>query len=236
MRKLLLLLLPALFLASCHTHDVQTPFWAKFKNMLYTDIQISVSGYGSKVISPGETVSFRIDRADQCYTYNAETYGSNANGDLIGLVVGWERTRDISGNSYTTYLITNADLFFLKMRNTGIHNLRPLYVNWGLINETVDNIIIPGNGITYSTGYYQAYENTRIQANWMDLPSDYTYWQHRTHFNFPWTENQSVTLLNNFKQGASGKGAYELQAEVETHALDPRGDEPFGIDAGVPRN
>lgn len=232
MKKLLLLCLPALLLlASCHIHVVDTPFLAKFENMLYTDIRVEVDGYGSAVIAPGERITFEIARDDQSYHYEAETHGRSSSNEQIGLVVEWSRTCDISGNSYTTYLITAEDLFFLKMRNTGHHDLHPLYVNHGLADQTMDEITIPGNGVLYNTGYYKAFTNTRVQANWSDLPSDYTYWEQGYHFNFPWTENQAVTLLNTFKKDA----APELGFKVESKLVDHRSDEPFGIDAGSPR-
>lgn len=233
MRKLTLLCLPVLFLlASCHIHEGRPPFLAKFQNMLYTDINITVDGYGSKVIAPGETVTFRIERNDQTYRYEAETTGSTNSGDPIGLTIEWERTRDISGESYTTYLITDEDLFFLKMRNTGHHDLRPLYVNYGLNYQTLDEITIPGNGVLYNTGYYRAFTNTEVRAYWLDMPSDYTYWVQGDHFHFPWQENQSVTLLNTFKKD----GKAELAAMVESNPVDHRSNEPFGIDSGVPRS
>lgn len=232
MKKLLLLCLPALLLlASCHIHQVDTPFLAKFENMLYTDISVEVDGYGSAVIAPGETVTFEIDKDDQSYHYEAETHGSSNSGEQLGLVMEWSRTRSISGNSYTTYLITDENMFFLKMRNTGHHDLHPLYVNFGLIAQTLDDITIPGNGVLYNTGYYKAFTNTRVQANWSDLPSDYTYWEQGNHFNFPWTENQAVTLLNTFKKDAAPEQGFK----VESKLVDHRSDESFGLDAGIPR-
>lgn len=244
MRRFLLftLVVSALFMAACNIYvvdpppEVPKPFLAKFKNMLYTDISIEVDGYGSKVIVPGETVTFKIDKDDQSYHYEAETYGTTASGAQIGLAVDWQRTRDISGDSYTTNLITNNDLFFLKMRNNGYHESSPLYVNYGFSDQTMDNITIPGNGVLYNTGYYKAYSGTRVQANWKDMPSDYTYWQQGSHFHFPWTDNQSVTLLNNFKKDASGKDLSELSFEVETNSVKSSGDEPSGVDAGTLRD
>lgn len=235
MRKILILCLPLLVLASCCVHEDRPPFLARFQNMLYTDISVSVDGYGTKVIAPGETATFMIDRRDQVYHYEAETHGSTSNGEITGLVVEWSLTRDIVGDSYTTYLITAEDLFFLKMRNTGYHDLHPLYVNYGLPAETEDNITIPGNGLTYNVGYYKAFGRTRIQADWLDMPSDYTYWQNRVHFNFPWTENQSITLLNEFKKDASGKQIVEVSSETSSIKVDPRDGEPFGTDAGTAR-
>ncbi len=229
MPKYLLLALSLLLLASCHLHETQPPFFAKFNNQLYTDIRVSVAGYGSQVVRPGQTATFRIDRADQSYSYSAVTHGATADGGVIGTVLEWTRTNDIYGNSYTSYLITNPDIFFLRMRNTGHHNLRPLYVNHGLADESLDNIIIPGNGTTYNTGYYNAHANTRVQAYWMDMPSDYTYWEHRTHFNFPWTENQSVTLLNDFKKGG------ELGFESSANPLKVNEDEPHGFHTATPK-
>lgn len=238
MRRLLLLALclSALFLAACQYYVVDPPhedppFTARFENKLYTDIRVTVDGYGSRTISPGETVAFNIDRDDDSYHYEAETWGEDADGVRIGLIVEWARTRYMEGNSYTTYLITNDDLFFLKMRNTGNHDLHPLFVNYGLSDQTSDDIIIPGNDVLYNTGYYRAYGSTRVQAPWMDRPSDYTYWIQGQHFYFPWTENQSVTLISNFKKGA----APEQEYKVESNLVEHDSTEPFGIDAGVPR-
>ena len=230
-KSLLLCLLPLLLLASCHVHVVDTPFLAKFENMLYTDIRVEVDGYGSAVIAPGESVTFEIARDDRSYHYEAETHGKSLSGEQIGLVVESSRTRNISGDSYTTHRITNEDLVFLKMRNTGHHGLQPLCVNYGLTDQTMDDITIPGNGVLYNTGYYKAFTNTRVQANWLDMPSDYTYWEQGHHFNFPWKENQSVTLLNTFKKDAAPEQGFE----VESNLVDHRSDEPYGIDAGTPR-
>ena len=228
-KSLLLCLLPLLLLASCHVHVVDTPFLAKFENMLYTDIRVEVDGYGSAVIAPGESVTFEIARDDRSYHYEAETHGKSLSGEQIGLVVEWSRTRNISGDSYTTYLITNEDLFFLKMP---IRPSRPasLYVNCGLTDQTMDDITIPGNGVLYNTATTNFHEHP-AQANWLDMPSDYTYWEQGHHFNFPWKENQSVTLLNTFKKDAAPEQGFK----VESNLVDPRSDEPFGIDAGTPR-
>jgi hypothetical protein len=227
-----LCLLAALTLASCQISMVEPPFSARFQNMLYTDIHISVDGYGSRVIAPGETVTFSINRADGSYRYQAYTYGKDASGRQIGLTVDWNRSCNISGNSYTVYLITLEDLFFLKMRNAGYHDLHPLYVNLGMSDQTTDDITIPGNNVLYNTGYYFAHGSTRIQATWQDKPTDYTYWVQGQHFYFPWSQNQSITLINDFKKSTEPQQNYEVQ----TNPVKPRSDEPFGIDAGVARS
>lgn len=224
-------LLMALLIASCQIYVIEPPFKARFHNSLYTDIHLSVDGYGSRVIAPGQTVSFDIDRSDQSYHYQAVTCGKDASGDQIGLVIEWDRHCDISGDSYTVYLITYSELFFLRMRNTGHHDLHPLHVNLGLNDQTTDDIIIPGNGVTYNTGYYFAHGSTRVQANWLDRPTEYTYWQQGQHFYFPWTENQAVTLISDFKKGSDPV----QKCEVESRLVEHPADEPFGIDAGIPR-
>ncbi len=244
MRKIIFyaLTLSALLLTSCIIEVVNppnvdpTPFVAYFQNMLYTDIRVTVQGYGTKVVPPGKTVSFSINRNDGSYHYEAETWGSDADGNRIGLVVEWSRTRNISGDSYTTSLITDSDLFFLKMRNTGRHNLHPLHVNWGLGAQSMDDISIPGNGVLYNTGYYKAYSSTQIRAYWADMPSDYTYWQQGSHFLFPWEENQSITLLNTFKSSSSGKESVEIGVETESNPVKFSGKGPHGVDAGTLRS
>ncbi|NLW18898.1 MAG: hypothetical protein GXY81_04330 [Candidatus Cloacimonetes bacterium] len=244
MRKIIFyaLTLSALLLTSCIIEVVNppnvdpTPFVAYFQNMLYTDIRVTVQGYGTKVVAPGKTVSFSINRNDGSYHYEAETWGSDADGNRIGLVVEWSRTRNISGDSYTTSLITDSDLFFLKMRNTGRHNLHPLYVNWSLGAQSMDDISIPGNGVLYNTGYYKAYSSTQVRAYWADMPSDYTYWQQGSHFLFPWEENQSITLLNTFKSSSGGKESVEIGVETESNPVKFSGKGPHGVDAGTLRS
>jgi hypothetical protein len=198
LRFLALIAVMALFLVSCKPF---TDFKAKFTNQLFTDIEITVDHYGTKTIEPGATVTFNIYSHDDDYTFYAKTCGKNSDGDQIGQLVEWNYTQDITGDEFTTDLFTDGGIFYIKMRNEGTHNLTPLYVNFGSADQTVDNIIIPHDGVTYAVGYYHAFINTRVQADWQDAPSNYTYWLQGTHFNLPFTNNQSITLLNNLKSG-----------------------------------
>jgi hypothetical protein len=193
-----------LFLVSCKPF---ADFKAKFTNQLFTDIEITVQNYGTKTISPGATVTFDIYSRDGDYSFYAKTCGKNSDGDQLGQLVEWDYTLNIAGDEHTTDLITDGGIFFIKMRNEGTHTLTPLYVNYDSADQTVDNIIIPHNGVTYAVGYYHAFINTKVKAYWQDAPTNYTYWLQGTHFNLPFANNQSVTLLNNLKSG--GKGAVE---------------------------
>ena len=79
----------------------------------------------------------------------------------------------------------------------GVSGFTPLYVNYGLAEQTVDYILIPNDYVKYNIGYYYAYTNTVVRAYYEDSPNWYTYWQ---NINFPWTDNQSVSLVNTFKK------------------------------------
>ena len=86
----------------------------------------------------------------------------------------------------------------MRMQNTGAHTLSPIYVNYGLTDQTMDNISIPNNSVLYNIGYYRAYSNTQVRGYWTGT-STYAYWDQGTHFTFPGTNNQMVTFLNTSK-------------------------------------
>ena len=92
------------------------------------------------------------------------------------------------------------DYFYLYITNNGTHHLSPLYVNYGLPDQTVDQVIMFANGTRYQTGYYRANSETAIRANWLNEPdSSYTEWIQGTDFSLTFSKNQVVYLNNKFK-------------------------------------
>ena len=51
--------------------------------------------------------------------------------------------------------------------------------------------------IEYNIGYYYAFTSTQVNAYYQDDPTYYTYWY---NINFPWTNNQSIELINTYKK------------------------------------
>ncbi len=173
-------------------------FDLSFYNTTFTDIDISVNRYGTKIINPDETVTFRVLKTDNSYSYYASTSGQTTQGSQVGLKLEWSSTETISGSEYTWNLVVSEDYFYLKMRNNGSHNLSPLYVNYELAHETVDQIVIPVDDALYNIGYYRAYSNTVVAAFWQN-ENTYSYWRQGQQFNLPWTMNQEITLTNTSK-------------------------------------
>ena len=180
---------------------VGRPLELTFTNRLFTDISISVAGEEPRDISAGSSTTYFFEVSPELVTYNAETYGKSSAGARIGLRITWidrkidvadERTREIN-------LTLSSDFFFLYLRNDGGVNLTPLYVNYGGSSETQDNILIPPDNTKYSIGYYRAYTDTQVRAYIQSGDGGYVYWNQGTNFSFPFTQNQSVTLVNTYE-------------------------------------
>lgn len=178
------------------------PFFLSFRNTVFTPIDISVSGYGSRTLEPDQTTTWELSRSDGTYTYGATTYGTTDSGNPIGLQLIWEDTNYMEGSSYTINLVTSSDYFYVYLQNNGTHSLSPLYVNYGSSHQTQDDVMFPANGVKYNVGYYRALGNGTVRAYWTYYPSEYSYWSYGPYI--PWTQNQSLTLINYSKGSASG--------------------------------
>ncbi|HNW75591.1 MAG TPA: hypothetical protein PKJ28_01750, partial [Bacteroidales bacterium] len=166
-----------------------------FNNKVYTNIYITING-NTQTITPGNSVTF-YSLPGSSASYSAYTYGATTTGTQIGLELNWNNTISLPGGSISFNLIFPDTYFFLYMTNEGAHDLTPLYVNYGLSQQSQDNILIPNDNIKYRIGYYYAYTSTIVRAYYQDSPNSYTYW---CNLNFPWTNNQSVSLVNTYKK------------------------------------
>ena len=177
---------------------VGRPLELTFTNELFTSISISVTGEEPRDIPAGGSTTYFFEVNPELVTYDAETYGKSSGGARIGLRINWEdRVIDVTGRRTKGINLTlSSDYFFLYLRNDGGVNLTPLYVNYGGFLETQDNILIPPDNTKYSVGYYRAHTDTQVRAYIQNGDGGYVYWNQGTHFNFPFTQNQSVTLVN----------------------------------------
>lgn len=216
-----------------NTSAVQTqfaPLQLTFNNTVFTPITITVNGYGTRVIQPSQNTTYVIPQTDITYTYSASTMGTTDVGSQIGLELIWEDTNNISGSTYTINLVVSSNYFYIYMQNNGAHSLSPLYVNYGTSNQTMDNVMFPANGVKYNVGYYRALSNGVVRAYWTNAPSSYSYWNYGPSLS--WTQNQSLTLINNSKTSSKGGSnavpANGDESKAESFARD--------IPAGVARN
>jgi len=171
-------------------------FLLTFNNPLFTDIEVTVDGHSTLTAESGFSAVFVFDSNPGSITYHAETSGQTTSGTQVGLLIEWDYTHDVSEeSSLTLNLSISSDYVFFYVQNTSDHILTPFYVNYGTTYQTMDNILLPNNGLTYRTGYYQAFIGMEVRSYWQDMPSWYFYWIQGTHFSLPFTNNQSVTLL-----------------------------------------
>jgi len=226
--------------------EVGRPLTFTFTNQLYTDIEIEVDGKRPRSISPGGSTTYYYEVNPGQVDYEAETYGQTSSGNRIGLRIVWRnRTIGVEGRRTRTVNLTlSDDFFFLYMRDDGGVDLNPLYVNYGRSAQTRDNIIIPADGTRYRIGYYRAYTDTQVRAYHRNGGGRYTYWNQGTHFDLPFTRNQSVTLVANPEKskGIAGYGTdasyvapvdaasagLVMEATDVSHVADREGDDDVG--------
>lgn len=174
---------------------VKNPYEHTFYNSLFTPVDLAVNG-SSYVIPASESVTVQFATNPGTFHYQAQTSGRTTQGTQVGMLIQWDY--DVStSSSQSTELILSSDHFFLKINNKGYSTGGPVYVNYGLLHETVDNISVPSSGL-YNIGYYRAYSNTNVRM-YLNGSDYYSYWDQGYHFTLPFTQNQSVTLVNTNK-------------------------------------
>jgi hypothetical protein len=190
------------------SEDVQQTYTVNFTNQVFTSINIGILNYSSKTIPVGGSVSYQFSSNPGLLRFTASTSGKTNTGTQIGSLVSWQGTFSFSSQPTLTYnLVLSSDMFYMYMKNTGTKNLSPIYVNYNLTDVSMDNILIPPDGVTYNIGYYNAHTNTEVRGYWSGEPGSYSYWQQGVHFTLPFTQNQSVTLFNTSKNGINSTSA-----------------------------
>jgi len=202
---------------------LSNPYQVSFRNTVFTDITVTIAGQSAQNIRPNATVAFSIPGSTSSLSYFATTSGTTNVGSQVGLKVTWNNPVDLSaGKNISIDLAINPQIFFLYITNSGLRNLTSVYVNYGLVSQTIDNIVIPPDGQKYTVGYYYAYTNTQVRAYIANTTAS-SYWTQGTHFTFPFTPNQSLSLLNTYSgiQVDDGATTFDPLALARA-AVDPR--------------
>ena len=165
-----------------------------FRNNVFTDISLLLNGK-SYTVKQDDSITFENFEGFEV-VWSGETSGETANGDIIGLAITWGGKLLLNGTSMTVDLDLERDYFYLFITNSGSHALGPLYVNYGLTDQTVDNVIMNADGRRYRTGYYRANPRTRVRALWIDDQDEFSEWSQGTDFSFPFVKNQVVYLVH----------------------------------------
>lgn len=183
-----------------------------FNNPAYTTIYVTLGGI-TKTVAPSGSVTFNAV-SGQSAGFSAYTNGTTSTGDQVGLRVTWSGTLILNCEPVSYNLNVASSNFFLYIKNSGGHKLVNLYVNYGLVSQTYDNILISNNGIRYSLGYYKAYTNSNVRMYYQDIPTSYVYWNQGNQFTLPWTSNQIADLVNTLKSATVKDADYSDGSDV----------------------
>ena len=171
-----------------------------FFNPVFTTIEILSPEFDPVQIEAGEHYSFLFTDNPASFVYTASTQGVTDSGTPLGINILWDEEIDVSGYDSPTFnLNISADYFFLAVKNTGNYYLDLWSINYGNDFQIDDDFSIPNDAMEYGVAYYDAFEDTDIYARLSGTAYDVK-WSQGVEFVFPWTENQSVLLENNFKK------------------------------------
>ncbi|MDP1675427.1 MAG: Ig-like domain-containing protein [Bacteroidota bacterium] len=175
-----------------------SPFIVTFLNPIFTDISITVGGV-TKTLFVNDSVRFIFSTNPSTVSYTAQTSGKTNTGTIIGRELIWNGVNlNVAGLTEKRYsLIAGPEFFFIYIRNASTKILNPIYVNYGLVSQTLDNVVVPADNQLYKVGYYQAFTNTQIRTYVQGSTTSYVSWTQGTNLNIPFTNNQSVSLLVN---------------------------------------
>jgi len=175
---------------------VANPYSLVIYNTTFTPVDITLQNQ-STTIPVGAGVTFVFQGQPSSVSYQASTSGLSTSNVIIGVPVTWNYTiAPTHAHADTLSLYVGSSAFFMRITNSGVSTLTPLYVNFGLTSQTVDNIAVPPNGVTYNTGYYPAHANTEVRLYLAQAPTSYVYWDQGIHFSLPFTANQLANLAS----------------------------------------
>jgi len=161
-----------------------------FVNPTYTTMDISFNGQ-TKTAAAGSSAVFS-GTANSSATGTATTSGKTTSGTQVGSLLTWNISQAFPASGNLNYTLNaGPDYFFLKMKNQSSLGIQKVYVNYGLVNQTVDNISVPNNGTVYNLGYYKAFSNSNVRAE-----NGNNYWLWST-LSLPYINNQSITVTAN---------------------------------------
>jgi len=184
-----------------------------FNNNTFKPISITVD-YIEKTIPVEGSVTY-YDLEGTSIDYYAETSGTTTTGTIVGELLTWNYSIELTGGSLEWNLNISSDYYFMTIANSGTHVLTPLEVTQGLSDVLTEYISIPNNGTKYNIGYYKAYSGTVVKGYFEDDPGRWVFWENLT---FAGTINQSKELTSSIKKGigsgdgfiSNGKVIYEM--------------------------
>ena len=182
----------------------------QFNNPLFTDMDVTVDDI-TKTMSPDNSVQFaKIDNTSIPYT--AETSGKTTSGTQVGLLMSWNGTADLTIGSSWNLRLTD-DYIYFYITNTSNYYLTPFYVNYGTSSQTIDDIVIPWDGVKYGTGYYYAFSGMEVRAYHQNSSTQGVSWINPTNLTIPWINNQSANLSYSKSSKVQSERAIDYNSE-----------------------
>ncbi|HLK27908.1 MAG TPA: hypothetical protein VKT28_04960 [Puia sp.] len=163
-----------------------------FTNPAFTPIDITFNGETKQAPLGGSAVFSGTPGANA--TGSATTSGKTSSGTQVGLNVSWtlnENFPSAKGTNVNVPLNVDGTLFFLKIQNKANVPINKVFVNYGLVDQTEDDVTINNNSVVYSLGYYKAFTNSNVRGENGTL-----FWSWNT-LGLSFTNNQSTTLTAN---------------------------------------
>jgi len=163
-----------------------------FTNNTQTTLDLLIDGTSS-TLAKGSSVTITGFIGDDV-DFHAETSGKTSDGSQVGLKLVWDDLVEVTDQDQSFPLDISSDYFFLKITNSTTYTFETLYVNYGLADQTLDNVTF-GTG-TFNLGYYKALSNGNARIYIDELPGTYYYWTFSIQ-TFAGTNNQVLTLNAN---------------------------------------
>jgi len=184
-----------------------------FFNPTYTNINIRVPGEGSQTIPVLNRTNYLFNSNPGNITYTATTKGETTGNQTLGLLINWNETIDLSGESSPIFdLNISKDFFFLSAINYGSHDLDQWSINYNTNYQFDEDVLIPNDNTEYTFGYYDALSNSNVYARIVGTEKD-AVWENGKEFDFPWTINQSIRLESSLKSTAKSSRSFKKSGE-----------------------
>jgi hypothetical protein len=133
-----------------------------FNNNAFTAVSITVNGQ-SATIAPGGYKAF-TGASGGAVSGSASTANYSASGTQIGKTVNWTISDNFPPSSESPqqdYIDVPSTYFFLEIDNQSAYNIGSVYVNYGLSDQSQDDLVLTP-GATYYIGYYDANANSTL--------------------------------------------------------------------------
>jgi PKD repeat protein len=132
-----------------------------YYNTTQTSLTITVNGQ-TQTAATNASVTF-YGSPNSTATGTALAFGTTSNGAQVGLKLSISINDTFTATGKSVNLQIGSSFFFLQLKNSWTYPITKVYINYGLADQTLDNITIPNDGQTYGLGYYKGLSNSNVR-------------------------------------------------------------------------